>query len=146
MPLIEAIWKANKKCYVPILIEGMALDFVRYEQGDKLRPNKFYILEPEEVSRRVAPEKLDLVVTPLVAFDLHGHRLGTGGGYYDRTFAFMHADQYKKPLLIGLAFAKQQADSLPIDPWDIKLDGIVTERGVTIVGSLELILIILVSQ
>lgn len=135
MPLIQAIWQANKICYLPILIEGRSLNFVRYDEGDKLHSNQFSILEPVNTSRRVAPEKLDLVVTPLVAYDLQGHRLGTGGGYYDRTFAFMHGKQNKKPMLIGLAYSQQQVELLPSDPWDITLDGVATEHGVVIVDS-----------
>lgn len=75
-------------------------------------------------------EDLDIVITPLAAFDLQGHRLGTGGGYYDRTFAFLQKNTVKKPKIIGLAYAEQQAELLPHDQWDIDLDGVVTEKGI----------------
>ena len=131
-PVIEAIWKAKKHCYLPVLTEddGKSLYFVRYEYGDALRPNRYAILEPVNVSRVIAAEKLDMVVTPLLAFDRHGHRLGTGGGYYDRTFAFMHSTLEKKPSMIGLGYAAQEASQLPDDPWDIKLNGVVTEKEI----------------
>lgn len=130
-PIIQAIWRAKKKCYLPVLTEGRSLYFVRYDENDTLQPNQFSILEPENTSRKIAPEQLELVILPLVAFDLQGHRLGTGGGYYDRTFAFMHAN-HKKPKLLGLAYSKQQADCIPFDPWDITLAGVVTEQGVAL--------------
>lgn len=129
-PIIEMIWRTGKCCYLPVLIEGRMLNFVRYDKGDELFANQFSILEPKNASRKLAPEKLDLVISPLVAFDRHGHRLGTGGGYYDRTFAFMYDQKVTKPLMYGLGFASQQVEELPRDPWDITLNGIITEKGV----------------
>ena len=130
-PLIKGIWKAGKIGYLPILIigEGKTLEFARYDEGDVLEPNHLSILEPADSTRKIQPEHLEMVILPLVAFDLQGNRLGTGGGYYDRTFAFMHAKPIKRPLLIGLSYSFQQVDLLPKDPWDVKLDAILTEKG-----------------
>lgn len=128
-PLIEAIWHAKKQCFLPILDkEEKTLYFVRYRYGDPLHPNRFGILEPVHSCSAVSLEKLDIAITPLLAFDSHGHRLGTGGGYYDRTFAFLKGQVRRKPLMIGLGFAAQQAAELPFDPWDILLDGVITEE------------------
>ena len=63
------------------------LEFVAYHSDNPLRLNQYNIFEPES-GDRLAAEKLDLVIVPLVAFDEEGHRVGMGGGYYDRTFAF----------------------------------------------------------
>jgi 5-formyltetrahydrofolate cyclo-ligase len=129
-PIIEAVWQAKKQCYVPVLSQEneKSLCFARYEYGDALHINRHAILEPVNAAHKVAPEDLDLVVLPLVAFDCYGHRLGTGGGYYDRTFAFLHAKPSKKPTMMGLAFAAQQIDLLPFDPWDIFLEAVLTEN------------------
>lgn len=101
---------------------------MQYDEGDALHLNRYSIREPVNTSNGVSPTKLDLVVTPLVAFDLQGHRLGTGGGYYDRTFSFLRMDSNTKPYMLGLGYASQQAELIQSDPWDISLDGVVTEK------------------
>ena len=63
-----------------------------------------------------------------LAFDRHGHRLGQGGGYYDRTLEAQRA-QHRKPIAIGLAFAGQEVSEVPVDGHDQKLDAILTEKG-----------------
>ena len=83
-------------------------------------------------SRRSAPpwintRALDLVLAPLVAFDDQGHRLGMGGGFYDRHFGGL--PERLRPLLVGVAHEIQRADALPTQPWDMPLDGILTEAG-----------------
>lgn len=128
--IIKTIWQAHKECYLPALTEKEnRLMFVRYHEGDALCPNRYSILEPANLSQVVTPENLDIVITPLVAFDSQGHRLGVGGGYYDRTFSFLQLSAHKKPFFMGLAYAEQQADLLPSDPWDIALNGAITEKA-----------------
>ncbi|OGT41789.1 MAG: 5-formyltetrahydrofolate cyclo-ligase [Gammaproteobacteria bacterium RIFCSPHIGHO2_12_FULL_37_34] len=130
IPVIQKIWQANKLCYLPILTEKKELFFVRYNEGDKLITNRYSILEPHNTLRRIQAQDLDMVVTPLVVFDTDGHRLGTGGGYYDRTFAFLRQNEkHKKPWMVGLCFSIQQAEQVPTDPWDINLQAVVTENG-----------------
>ena len=80
-------------------------------------------------SEALDASELDLVLTPLVAFDDCGHRLGQGGGFYDRTFAFRH-NQAAPPLLIGIAYAFQQRPRLEPQPWDLKVDLVVTEKAI----------------
>jgi 5-formyltetrahydrofolate cyclo-ligase len=71
------------------------------------------------------------VLLPLVAFDPQGGRLGMGGGYYDRTFAFLNGQKGgQKPKLIGLAHHFQQIPKLPIESWDVPLNAIVTDEQV----------------
>lgn len=129
--LIRSIWQENKICYLPILMEDKTLEFARYNEGDPLSANQFSILEPQSQAKKISPEELDLVIVPLIAFDNRGIRLGTGGGYYDRTFSFLYGRAIKKPLLIGLGFSAQQCESnLPSDHWDIPLDAVLTEKGI----------------
>lgn len=130
--LMKAIWKTGKICYLPILNADNSLSFARYQADDRLIKNRYGILEPEVHHAHLAPQQLDMVIAPLVAFDSKGHRLGAGGGYYDKTFAFKKAQHHRKPLIFGLAFAVQQAESLPSDEWDVKLDAVVTELGVMV--------------
>ena len=75
----------------------------------------------------VEAASLDVVLLPLVGFDRQGHRLGTGGGFYDRTFAFRQQSP-APPLLIGIAYTCQEVDSLEPAEWDVDLDWVVTER------------------
>ena len=74
------------------------------------------------------PAQMALVVTPLVGFDSQCRRLGMGGGWYDRSFAFRH-DRPAPPWLVGAAFAVQQVESLPVASWDVPVDAICTEDG-----------------
>jgi 5-formyltetrahydrofolate cyclo-ligase len=132
-PIIETIWNAKKTCYLPILEqrdkEQNYLRFIRYQYGDPLHMNRYSILEPVKLNHEIQPIELDMVIMPLVAFDLRGNRLGTGGGYYDRTFAVLRdTTNGKKPLMIGLGYAVQQTESVIADPWDVRMDGVITEK------------------
>ncbi len=132
-PLIECCWHSGKSVYLPVLSSDRhaRLDFVRYHRHSLLRPNRFGI--PEPVALRgdtLSARALDLVLTPLVGFDVQGNRLGMGGGFYDRTFAFLrNRRHWKKPRLIGLAYGFQQFAALGREAWDVPLDGVITETG-----------------
>lgn len=128
-PIIETIWHAKKNCYLPVLTKDeKSLIFVHYHYGDALHLNRFSILEPINISQTIAPQDLDVTITPLIAFDKKGHRLGTGGGYYDRTFAFLSSGEFSKPHMIGLAYQAQEVKEIPSDPWDITLEAVITEQ------------------
>ncbi len=129
-PLIQAIWRAKKHCYLPVISSQQdSLHFVGYQENDPLYPNQYRILEPPiPAAGPIALETLDVVFVPLMAFDSHGHRLGSGGGFYDRTFAFLLSQSVKKPVLIGLGYQTQQVEQLPHDVWDVPLQGILTEE------------------
>lgn len=129
-PLIETAWSLRIPVYLPCL-RGKHMEFRRYLPDTPLRPNRFGIPEPEptaggDINRRF----LDTVLAPLVAFDPRGGRLGTGGGYYDRTFAFLrHRHHWKRPLLLGVAYEFQQVPKLPLADWDVPLDAVITDRN-----------------
>jgi 5-formyltetrahydrofolate cyclo-ligase len=75
--------------------------------------------------------ELDLILLPLVAFDESGQRLGMGGGFFDRSLAFLAWRQHwRKPHLIGLAYDFQKVAALPREPWDVPLDAVVTDQNV----------------
>jgi 5-formyltetrahydrofolate cyclo-ligase len=107
-----------------------SLWFAEFNPTDILVFNRFGI--PEPVRRRlIKPSALDLVFTPLVAFDNNGHRIGMGGGYYDRSFAFLRRRRYwRKPRLFGLAYELQKQASIEPNDWDIPLDAIATEAHI----------------
>ncbi len=118
--------------YLPVIAsDSLQLKFYPYEPGDPLQPNRFGILEPT-ISRKtpITPEELDIVLVPLLGFDLKGSRLGMGGGYYDYNFSFLKNNLQPKPLLIGLGFEFQKLADIPEDPWDIHLHWVATESRV----------------
>ncbi len=69
---------------------------------------------------------------PLVAFDRHGNRLGMGGGFYDRAFAFKRNHPYIRPMLIGLAHGVQEEGILEAAPWDIPLRAVATDKEILV--------------
>ena len=128
-PLMQSLWASGKTLYLPVLapFSNQKLWFAKFNPADTLVFNRFGI--PEPVRRRlIKPCALDLVLTPLVAFDSSGHRVGMGGGYYDRSFAFMRRRHYwRKPRLLGLAYELQKQSSITPNDWDIPLDAVATE-------------------
>ncbi len=132
-PLVERASMAGKNCYYPVLRErpANALWFAEHVPPKPLKANRFGIPEPAMPHHRITPPwGLDLIVLPLVAFDLSGNRLGMGGGYYDRTLSFRRGRKHwKGPKLIGLAHELQRVDCIPINDWDIPLDAVITESA-----------------
>ena len=121
---------------LPVLGRDKRLRFAPWRPGEPLASNRFGIPEPDvTASALLEPGTMALVVAPLVGFDASGQRLGMGGGWYDRSFAFRktHAPP---PWLVGAAFATQQCeDGITRQPWDVALDAVCTDRDTLIVGS-----------
>lgn len=114
----------GKRLYLPVVGHAGVMRFAPWHSNSRLRRNRYGIPEPVG-RRRVSATRLDLIVMPLVAFDSRGHRLGMGGGYYDRALA----KRRRRPSRVGAAFAFQEVLQIPAMPWDIPLDLVVTERG-----------------
>jgi 5-formyltetrahydrofolate cyclo-ligase len=131
-PLMRRASDAGKELYLPVLAPESRLWFVHYRPGDALVPNRYGIDEPRvPPGEPVDPATLDLILVPLVAFDAQGNRLGMGGGYYDRSFAFLlHRGHSHKPRLLGVAYELQRVERLEPAPWDVRLDAVATEQGV----------------
>lgn len=128
--LLHYAQNQGKSLYLPALhpTQKNRLVFIKATSSTKLVKNCFGIPEPCVHSHPWCPAwKLDMVITPLVAFDLQGHRLGMGGGFYDRTFAFKK-QRRPKPVLVGLAYEFQQCGHLPHNDRDIQLDWVATPK------------------
>ncbi len=125
----------RKRFYLPVL--GLPYEnrlwFMPFTEGTALVRNRFGIPEPASRRRNRArkPCAIDLVLAPLVAFDADGHRLGMGGGFYDRTLARLgHLRHWRTPRLLGVAYDFQRTAALSAEPWDVPLDAVVSEREV----------------
>lgn len=117
--------------YVPV-IDDHAMRFAAMPDTGQRRSNFFGIAEPRNPSF-VPAATLDIVLTPLVAFDTRGVRLGVGRGYYDRCFEFLRTRRYwLRPRLLGVAFECQLVPEIQPNAWDVPLWGAVTERGLRI--------------
>ena len=112
---------------LPVLREpDQALRFAPWRSGDALVANRFGIPEPDVPPQALLQARdMAAIVMPLTGFDAAGHRLGMGGGWYDRTLAFRREGS-APPLLIGVGFDEQQVDALPVQPWDVPPDIICT--------------------
>jgi 5-formyltetrahydrofolate cyclo-ligase len=127
--VIEDAVRAGKHIYAPI-ITSKAMTFAELDQSARLGSNFFGILEPDR-TRRIDPRRIDLVLTPLVAFDDRGVRIGVGRGYYDRCFRFLHTRRaWHRPKLLGVAYELQHVHAIAPEPWDVPLWGAVTEARV----------------
>jgi 5-formyltetrahydrofolate cyclo-ligase len=129
--LLERQAAAGIRVAVPVLERhrGGRMHFRAWSPGDRLCHNAFGIPEPCQDATRIWRRELDVVLLPLVAFDAQGNRLGMGGGYYDRFFAPRRLLGVARPRLIGVAHAFQQVPRLDSQPWDVPLDGVITEHG-----------------
>jgi len=134
MPLLQIAHDMGKQCYLPVLHPFLAgrLWFARWSPQHDMRFNHFNIPEPVfRAAECCAPQFLNLVLVPLLGFDKHCHRLGMGGGYYDRTLAYRRRRHtWKGPTLFGLAHEHQRVEALQVQPWDISLDRIYTGTAV----------------
>ena len=126
-PLLRRLAAMGKQLALPVIKRDQRMDFFAFDGTSRLIANRYGIREPAPGAPYVRTLALDLVLTPLVAFDGSGNRLGMGGGYYDRHFASAPAG--RQPLFVGVAHEVQRAVSLPAAPWDRPLDAVLTEFG-----------------
>ena len=127
---IKQAWKDRKHVYLPVISPyGNELFFAPYTKNSKMKLNHFGIAEPATpLNQCKRAHQLQLIFMPLVGFDIKGNRLGMGGGFYDRSLHFrQHQQSWRKPKLIGLSHECQKLDKIPVEDWDIAVDGVITE-------------------
>jgi 5-formyltetrahydrofolate cyclo-ligase len=125
------IHQKNKQLFLPVLSQqqDQGLVFAPIHENSEYQNNQFSIPEPIcKEEEYILAEQLDLILVPLLGFDIQGNRLGMGGGYYDRSLAFKQ-QKNKKPISIGIAYDFQKVSALTAEPWDVGLDMIATESG-----------------
>jgi len=130
-PLIEFARSRGCRVYLPRIDRARASRGMRFiEKSGGMRRNRLGIEEPAG-GAALGARWLDMVFLPLVAFDRHGLRLGTGGGFYDRGFAYRHWRlAWHAPPLIGVGYAFQQLERITPHAHDVRLDAVVTEEGI----------------
>jgi len=119
-PLAIALHERGHDLALPALIDRTTMRFLGWRPGDALDHGPMKLRQPLLSAPECAP---NLIVAPLTGFDRRGGRIGYGAGHYDRAF-----QRYPGAHRIGLAWAIQEVDSIPHDPWDVPLDAIATEK------------------
>ena len=120
-------------CFLPVVppARGRVLGFTHMTDRDDWTHNRYDIPEHAVWRPKVRARRLDILFMPLLGFDQQGYRMGMGGGYYDTSLAFLRQRKaWRRPFLIGVAFEAQRVEALPVDPWDVPLDAVLTERQV----------------
>lgn len=122
--LFQPIREAGGTILLPAVVDR-EIEFRRYEPGMTLEPGSFGTFHPPAEAGRADP---DLIIAPLAAFDKNGNRIGYGGGFYDRATKRLD-DAGHRFRYIGIAFACQEVETVPAEPYDRRLDAVVTENG-----------------
>jgi 5-formyltetrahydrofolate cyclo-ligase len=127
--LLPGLRMREQVYHLPVVTQDRRLMFAPWRPGGAISTNRYGIPEPAGAGADpLMPELLDVVLLPLLGFDRHGHRLGFGGGYYDRSFAFLRErTSTGKPILVGVGYALQEIAPIEAMPWDVRLDYIATE-------------------
>ncbi len=127
--IIGRAWRAKKRVFAPVIDNRGGMKFRCLTPDTQLERNFFGIWEPVS-GPFVAAKTIDIILTPVVAFDNDRHRIGMGGAYFDRCFAFLRNRRFwYKPKLVGLAFDCQEVEKITPNPWDIQLYCIYTEKN-----------------
>lgn len=126
LPLMRALAAQGARLALPVVDgRGKPLIMRAFAFGDELSSGQWGIKEPRPEAADAAP---DILLTPLLAFDRNGNRIGYGAGYYDMTIAKFRA---AKPVVaVGLAYAAQEIAAVPVTDRDARLDLVLTEREV----------------
>lgn len=119
--IISRSWRADKEIFAPVIVAERELLFCSLRPQSRIEVSRFGTLEPRDEAP-IDARQLDVVIVPLVSFDSNGHRIGMGGGFYDRCFHFQKRfSGWQKPKLVGLAFSCQQVEKIALNRWDIPL-------------------------
>lgn len=130
--LMREAQRRGKATYLPSLQPWprTRMKFQRVRPNERLIRNRFGIAEPARTAKGHRPVwALDMLIMPLVGFDEQGGRLGMGGGFYDRSLAFLARRKNRhKPTLLGVAHECQKVDRIPLEPWDIPVHATISDR------------------
>ena len=123
--LLELNNIANQNLLLPIIEENNSMNFFKWKKNEALQVNKYGILEPIRSKKNIP----DIMLVPLLVFDNNKCRLGYGKGFYDR-YLNRYLKIFKNILTVGVAFSFQKHHKLPLNDKDVKLNYILTEKGI----------------
>ncbi len=126
--LLSYLYSLNKIVATSKMLHNQDLVHLHINNQTKFVENSYSILEPDSL-QEIASDEIDIIFIPLLCFDKQGNRLGYGGGYYDK-FLNKYLSLNKSILTIGVAFSFQKYNKLPVSKFDVKLDYILTEKGI----------------
>lgn len=130
-PLMFALRESGARLCLPAILDKTTIVFRELVRGAPMVEMGFGTVGPHEEAEVLDPA---VMLVPLAAFDARGHRIGYGGGYYDRAIERLHKAG-KPPLLIGVAFDCQQVERVPEEPHDVILANLLTESGLRRFGA-----------
>ncbi|HEU0276831.1 MAG TPA: 5-formyltetrahydrofolate cyclo-ligase [Rhodanobacteraceae bacterium] len=135
--VVAALRRRSQHYFLPILGTARQLYFGEYTEGTPLANNRVGIPEPAvAAAQRLGARDLHVILVPLLAFDAAGSRLGTGGGWYDTSLAFLRdRPRPASPLLVGVGYGFQQVEHVPAEVWDVPLDYVATEEALLACGN-----------
>jgi len=126
LKVLELKYFSHQTILLPVAEKNNLMNFYKWKKNDVLTINEFGMLEPIKAEAKTP----DIIIVPLLAFDKDKYRLGYGKGYYDR-YLNKYIKQYKKnTMTVGVAFSFQKHNKLPINKNDVKMDFILTEKGI----------------
>jgi 5-formyltetrahydrofolate cyclo-ligase len=125
LKLLELKFISKQNLLLPVIEENNIMNFFPWKKNEVLYVNKYGILQPAK-SEKIVP---NIMIVPLLAFDKNKFRLGYGKGFYDK-YLNKHLKSFKNILTVGVAFSFQKHHKLPINNKDVKLDYILTEKGI----------------
>ncbi len=125
LKLLEFNNVLTKEILLPVTGENNLMNFFSWKKGDVLFVNKFGMLEPAKTGVKIP----DIMLVPMLAFDKEKYRLGYGKGFYDR-YLNKYLKRFKNIITVGVAFSFQRHHKLPINRNDVKLNFIITEKGI----------------
>ena len=125
LKLLENKYMINKKILLPVIEKENIMSFFPWKKNHVLLVNRFGILEPMKTKFKIP----NIILVPILAFDKNKYRLGYGGGFYDR-YLVKYLKKFKNILTVGVAFSFQKLHKLPTEKNDVKLNYILTEKGI----------------
>ena len=125
LKLLEFNYISTQDTLLPVIDKNNIMNFLSWKKNEVLLVNEFGMLEPIKTQAKVP----DVILVPTLAFDKNKYRLGYGKGFYDR-YLQKYLRQFKNILTVGVAFSFQRHHKLPINYNDVKLNFIITEKGI----------------
>ena len=124
LKILEFNYISKQNLLLPVIEENNTMNFFLWKKNEVLHINRYGMLEPTKSKQNVP----NVMLVPLLAFDKNKYRLGYGKGFYDR-YLNKYLKKFKNILTVGVAFSFQKYHKLPINDKDVKLDYILTEKG-----------------